>query len=268
MKIAILTVYQIYSNKIVKDLIEKFGDEIVLIAESGVLLQDKTLLNSLKRYLKKSGLTYVFTQAFKLQLFKIISTICSRFSNNYHNKFYSYRALAWKRKLNIRTVVDVNSKGFMRILKKEKVNLIVSVYFNQILKDFVIDTANKGVINIHPAYLPDYKGVSPVFWSLANGEKYAGVTVHYINKGIDTGNIIAREKVKIARFDTEDSLYWRIGKIGSPLLAASVKKIENGKVKPIPNIGGRYFSLPSKEAVSKYRKNRTFFNIKDFLFTN
>lgn len=266
MKIAILTVYQIYSNKIVKDLIDKFGDDIVLIAESGVLLQNNTLLNSLKKYIKVSGLDYVLVQIIKLQLFKTISGIYTLLSNNYQNKFFSYRKLAKINRIKIQKVENVNSKNFIQLLKKNKVDIIVSVFFNQILKTPTIEVAQKGVINIHPAYLPKYKGVSPVFWSLANSEKYAGVTVHYINKGIDTGDIIEQEKVKIEKTDTEHSLYWKICEVGSPLLIRAIGKIEAGIVKAKNNRGGTYFSLPAKDAVKRYKKKRKFFNLIDYIF--
>ncbi len=182
------------------------------------------------------------------------------------SKFYSYKPMAVNLKIRLAKSRDVNEKVFINKLKKINPDLIISIYFNQILSNEIIDIPKKGVINIHPGYLPDYKGVSPVFWALANGEKYAGVSVHYINKGIDTGKIIERKKIKIEKNDTEDSLYWKLCEIGSPLLTKTIREIKLGKVKTINNIGGKYYSLPTKEAVKRFVKNRKFFILRDYLF--
>lgn len=265
MKIIIFTVDHIYSNKVVKDMISAFGSEIKLLARSDTLLPKKTKPQALKKYLKISGFYYVFIQITKLEIYKFLSVLTGMFSIK-NSKFYPYRRLAKNFNVKLVSVKDVNGKEFVKKIKNVKPDLIVSVYFNQIVSEDIIDIPEKGVINIHPAYLPDYKGVSPVFWSLANSEEYAGVTVHYINRGVDTGSIIEREKVKIEKDDTEHSLYWRICKIGSPLLIRTISNIKIGNVKPVANIGGRYFSLPTKEAVKKFKKNRGFLNLKDYIF--
>lgn len=267
MKIVIFTVDHIYANKIVKDVIAAFGDEIKFLAESETLLPKKTRLQALKRYLKISGAYYVFTQITKLKIYQYISVFANLFSFK-NSKFCSYKLLAKNFNVNLEGVKDVNGKEFIKKLKKINPDLIISIYFNQIISEEIIDIPRKGVINIHPAYLPDYKGISPVFWSLANSEEIAGVTVHYINKGIDTGGIIEREKVKIETGDTEHSLYWRICKTGSPLLLRTILNIKADKVRSVANIGGRYFSLPTKEAVSRFRKSRDFFTWKEYIFGN
>lgn len=265
MKIVIFTVDHIYANKVIKDLVAAFGSEIKLIAESETLLPKKSKLQALRKYLKISGFYYVFTQMIKLEIYKCLSILTTAFSFK-NSKFYSYRPTVKKFKTKLTTIKDVNEQEFIRKLNNINPDLIISVYFNQIISEEVIDIPKKGIVNIHPAYLPDYKGISPVFWSLANSEKYAGVTVHYIDKGVDTGNIIEREKIKIEKDDTEDSLYWRICEIGSPLLIRAVDKIRAGRVQLVENKGGRYFSLPTEDAVRKYRKSRAFFNLKDYIF--
>lgn len=269
MKIAVLTVYQIYANKVVKELLYKFGNDIVLIAESGVLLQNKSLLKSLVRYARISGVYYILVQALKLEIFKVMSFFYSLFGKDRDNKFYSYRVEAKKNKIGIYKVEDANSVEFKKEIKNNKIDVLVSVFFNQILKPDIIKIPKKGVINIHPAYLPDYKGVGPVFWALANGEKTSGVSVHYLNEGIDTGGIIKRSKIRIEKKDTEDSLYWKAVLVGSPLLISSIEEIMQGSAKTVPNKGGRYFSLPSKEAIKKFKKmGRRFFKIIEYIFRN
>lgn len=269
MRIAVFTVDQVYSNLIIKGLINEFGGDIVLIVDSGVILYNKSLFQSLKRLIQVSGLYYCLVQAIRLEIYKIFSLIYSSIGSDKDNKFYEYHKLSRVNKIQVITVKNVNSPDFINILKKRHVDLIVSVLFNQIVKTELITIPSRGVINIHPAFLPEYKGVSPIFWALVNGEKYSGITVHSINEGIDTGKIIAREKVEITNKDTEDTLYWKTVKIGTQLLIKSIHDIELGRVKTIANQGGKYFSLPTKEAIKIFKfKKRHFFKLHDILFSN
>lgn len=268
MKLVILTVDHVYANKIVKDVISNFGKDVELIVESSTLLPKKTKPEALKRYLAVSGFYYVITQIVKLELYKLLSLLTTLFSLK-DSKFYPYSKLSPKYKIKLTSVGNVNDKKFILKIKKIKPDLLVSIFFNQIISSEVIKISKKGIINIHPAFLPDYKGVSPVFWTLANAEKYTGITTHYINEGIDTGTIIRRKKIKITKKDTEDTLYMRLCTLGAPLLVETINDIELGNVKTYQNSGGRYFSLPTKDAVKKFRlKKRRFLNLNEYLFQN
>lgn len=270
MRIIIFTVDHIYSNKVIKSLIDEFGSEIILIVESGKLLNNKSYVSSILRYLKTSGYYYVFAQAIKLEIYKFLSGLNALISSNGTNKkFFSYKILASKYKIPRRKVFNINDKKAIESFKKIKPDLFVSVFFNQLIKPENIDIPKKGVINIHPAYLPDYKGVSPVFWALVNGEKFGGVAIHYIDSSFDTGKIIAREKVNIDKNDSEDSLYWKSVLAGIPLLISTIHRLKKGKVQTLPNKGGRYFSLPTRQAIQEMRrKKRSFFTLKEYLFQN
>jgi len=271
MRIVILTVDHVYANKVVKDLILKYGSEVKLIVESDCLYYNKSLFESLKKYYDISGLYYIIVQALKLQIYKYLSLIITKFNlGSVSSKFYHFEKCAEVNKVPVKKIFNINSDLGLKVLKKYKPDLIVSVLFNQLLGKSVISLPAKGVINIHPAYLPDYKGVSPVFWALANSEENVGVSVHYINQGIDTGQILARKRLRIERKDTEDSLYLKLVKVGSPLLIGVIDKLKARiKINKIVNTKGRYFSLPTKKAVKKYlKKRKSFFNLSDYLFTS
>lgn len=268
MPIAIFLVNQVYANRVAKSLLEECGDDIKLFIESDVLLQNRTLLEGLKRYLKIAGFYYVLTQTLKVEVYRIFSLVAPFFLKT-DNKFYPYQKLAQKRKIPIIKAKDINSKEVLKILKKKKIDLIVSVFFNQILDKQVIHLPRSGVINIHPAYLPDYKGTGPIFWSLVNKEKFVGVTVHLIDEGIDTGGILFRKKVQVEDQDTEDSLYWKSTLAGIPLLLSAIDGLKNHKISAIKNKGGRFFRIPTKEAVSKFKKyGRLFYNLREYIFNH
>ena len=85
----------------------------------------------------------------------------------------------------------------------------LSILFDYILKPELISIFPKGVINLHPAYLPYNRGQYPNVWSIIEGTP-SGVTLHYIDNKVDTGDIIARKKVPVAITDTGETLYRKL----------------------------------------------------------
>lgn len=269
MNIIILTIDHVYSNLILKKLILKHGGEIKLIIEPTKQIKGKSNISSVLRYLKISGFIYVFNQVIKLGLYRMISIIYSRFSKNVNGKFYNYKVLARKFDIPVVRVPDVNFNNEVKLIKYSKPDIILSVLFSQILRKNVISIAKYGVINFHPAYLPNYKGISPVFWSLVNKEKYAGATVHLIDEGIDTGPIILRKRIKILKSDTEDSLYWRIVKYAPEMVDQAIRYISEKNINQKKFMGGSYHSFPTRRGVTKFLKSgRSFFGLKHYLFEN
>lgn len=269
MRIVILTLDHIYSNKIVKELLLKYGKDIKLIIEPTQQIKGKTNFQAVFKYIKISGIYYVYTQLVKLVMFRLISKIYSIFSKNSGNKFFHYKVVAKKFTVPVLKIENINSELSGGIIKKYKPDLIVSVLFSQILKKKALSLPKLATINFHPAYLPYYKGISPIFWSLVNKEKYSGISVHYINEGIDTGGVIKQKKIKIYSKDTEDSLYWRSVSIGSRLLISVVdeffKGLPGGKIKS----DGSYYSFPTRDAVRKFcQAGHKFFILNEYLFKN
>lgn len=91
-------------------------------------------------------------------------------------------------------------------IKELAPDIIICAFWGYILKPELIAIPKRGVINLHPGYLPFNRGVMPNVWPFLDGTP-AGVTIHFIDQGIDTGAIIARRKVTLTPYDTADSLY-------------------------------------------------------------
>lgn len=85
----------------------------------------------------------------------------------------------------------------------------LSVFFGYILRQDVISLFPSGCLNLHPSYLPFNRGAYPNVWSIVEGTP-AGVTLHYIDAGVDTGDIVARRQVEVLPTDTGQSLYTRL----------------------------------------------------------
>lgn len=110
-----------------------------------------------------------------------------------------------------------------------KPDLIVVFSMSQLLKNDILEIPPLGVINLHPSFLPSYRGANPDFWQYYDMEMNPGVTVHYVNAGEDTGDIIYQEKIHIplgtkspARLDK------LIGELGVPLMLKAIDAIAQG----------------------------------------
>ncbi|WP_061214978.1 methionyl-tRNA formyltransferase [Syntrophomonas wolfei] len=102
--------------------------------------------------------------------------------------------------------LNVNSVEFIDIIKGCAPDINVSMSFNQILKGDILKVAPLGFINCHAGQLPFYRGRNVLNWALINGESHFGVTVHYIDIGIDTGDIILQKLEPIENTDDYQSL--------------------------------------------------------------
>jgi phosphoribosylglycinamide formyltransferase-1 len=109
-------------------------------------------------------------------------------------------------------------------------SLIVSAGFMKILGPVVLRFHQGKIINTHPALLPNFPGAHAVRDALAAGVTETGTTIHFVDKDIDTGEVIAQTRVKVEPGDTEESLHERIKQAERELLVATVKDIVQGKV--------------------------------------
>ena len=125
--------------------------------------------------------------------------------------------------------VKINSNDFIEISKSYNLDLFVSMSFNQIFKAPILNVPKLGVINCHAGKLPFYRGRNILNWALINDEKEFGITVHYVDEGIDTGDIINQYCYVISDKDDYKSLleisYLECAKI----LYDSIKEIQEGK---------------------------------------
>jgi len=115
-------------------------------------------------------------------------------------------------------------------LSRLKPSLIVSAGFMKILGPVVLRFHQGKIINTHPALLPNFPGAHAVRDALAAGVTETGTTIHFVDKGVDTGEVIAQTRVKVEPGDTQDSLHERIKQAERELLVATVSDIVQGKV--------------------------------------
>lgn len=103
----------------------------------------------------------------------------------------------------------LTTKDQLRIIKNVEPDYIVSCGYQHIVPESILTIPTKGCLNLHPAYLPYNRGANPNVWSIIEGTP-AGVTLHYMDPGIDTGDIVARRKVETAFSDSGKDLHKRL----------------------------------------------------------
>ena len=119
------------------------------------------------------------------------------------------------------------------ILNK-KPDIIITCAYGSIVPKVVLDYPSYGCINVHASLLPKYRGASPIVASILNGEKETGITIMYMDEGIDTGNIIMSRSIEIEDNDNSLSLSNKLSLLGANLLIDTLPKIFEGENFDIP----------------------------------
>lgn len=140
--------------------------------------------------------------------------------------------ISWLKNVAKERVVVRSKKVTIEDIKKIKPDFLISFNYKHIIKDDVIKLLPKRAINLHVSYLPWNKGANPNLWSfLENTPK--GVTIHLIDKGVDTGNILVQQKVEFdENNDTLLSTYKALNKTLKELFKKNWTKIKSLKLKP------------------------------------
>ncbi len=131
---------------------------------------------------------------------------------------------------------NVNSNDFISIIAKYKCDLFVSMSFNQIFKSKIINLAKYKTINCHAGKLPFYRGRNVLNWVLINDEKEFGITVHYVDEGIDTGDIILQKSFKITKQDNYKTLLQKAYIECANILYNAILMFRKGNVKAYKQI--------------------------------
>lgn len=150
---------------------------------------------------------------------------------------------------------NINKDENLELLRAMKPDLLVSVAGNQIFKRKLLDLAPQGCINLHTALLPKYRGLMPSFWVLRHNEKKTGVSVFFVDEGIDSGPILVQNPVEIGNMSQEE-LIRVTKKMGMDAIIEAVRKIHDGNPKLLENDASQmtYFTFPTREDVKAFLK--------------
>lgn len=126
----------------------------------------------------------------------------------------------------------IKTEEFTAELEKLQPDLIVVVAFGQILSQRILDIPPLGCVNVHASLLPRYRGAAPIHWSIINGEKETGVTTMLMDAGLDTGDMLLKDKVAITEEMTTEELHDQLMAMGGKLLAETIDGLANGTITP------------------------------------
>lgn len=232
-----------------------------------------SLLDSVLLLIKNCGLSYGLYLLFVSKCAYLITGIWKliAFFKSKRLRIKTFHKVSQENNIPLFNTTNINSDDTIDFMKSVKSNMIVSGYNNQILQYKTCKKFTHHGINIHNSYLPDFGGLDAAFENLYRRVKEAGATIHYIDKGIDTGEIISQDKLDIYRNDTVFSLNIRQWVKGAQLLYDVLESFRKGSVAAKKNnpqkARYRYKSFPGKLRVKEFsKKGKHLISLTDIIF--
>ena len=135
---------------------------------------------------------------------------------------------------NIYTKLLKEKKYADEFIESWKPDLIIFAFVTDIVPKNILDSATIGAIQYHPSLLPKHRGRSAMNWAIVNGEKETGITIFWVDEGIDTGPILIQESVKINNDDSVSKIYFNnLYPLGIQLMIKAIKLVENNEAPKI-----------------------------------
>ncbi|SJZ30931.1 methionyl-tRNA formyltransferase [Selenihalanaerobacter shriftii] len=129
---------------------------------------------------------------------------------------------------------DINGDEAINQLKELNPDTIIVIAYGQILSKEILELPEFGCINVHASLLPEYRGSGPLHRVIINGEEKTGVTTMYMGEGLDTGDIILKEEIGIAKKETVGSLHDKLAGLGADVLIETLELIKSNKAPRTP----------------------------------
>jgi folate-dependent phosphoribosylglycinamide formyltransferase PurN len=258
MKIMIFTPDEhFYAPIILREIgLKNSSDEIMVLATPK--LGKKGFISGLAHLVKQSGIDYLVSMAVTKLTFIFLGMVEKIMMRPFpERKFISLKDVVKNTNLKETMFNNINGSKTIAFIKDYSPDIILVLFFNQIVGKCIMEIPRYGIINMHPSYLPSYRGISPCFWALANNELSTGVTAHYLVPGIDSGSVIWQGEISISLKDTFFSLYRRCAEKGAGNVFKVLEKVkagENGFAQD--ETSATYFSDITPKSVRRFRRNR------------
>jgi len=149
--------------------------------------------------------------------------------------------IAGRLKLPLLCPKNPKDPSFIRAIKDLRPDVIIVNCYQFFLAKELLDIPPLGALNFHASFLPRHAGMHPIFWAIWYGDKKTGMVVHYLDEGIDTGDIIYETEVPILPGDTVNDLYHRIFETSMPLVKRLLDDLDAGAIPRKPQDPAKYF---------------------------
>lgn len=142
------------------------------------------------------------------------------------------KKLALEKSIPVHQPVTLKDGAIMPLLEEYRPDIIVVVAYGQILPEYVLSFPKYGCINIHGSLLPKYRGAAPIQRAVIDGEKVSGVTSMYMEKGLDTGDMLIKRELPISPEITAGEYHDALAVLGGEVLLETLDKIKEGTLTP------------------------------------
>lgn len=256
--IVVFTNGNLFSLVILRHFINLYSQRIVKVVLINGDYKGKKGWVALVNYIKTTSVFYVIYKIWSLFLIiylKKIHGFC----------ITSVEDLINELDINFIRIPNINDQKLFEDISQLNPNYLISVSCPQLIKKKWLELFHYKCINVHSSLLPEYAGLAPYFWVLANGQKKTGVTVHYITKGFDKGNILEQQSLPISECTSCFNMFIKQCLLGSGLLIKAFKKLEFGDKGKVQNLNlFSYFSHPSTKAYLNLKRRKfSLFQWKD-----
>lgn len=238
-----------FARLIVDKLFQRWSTSI-----KGVLIitgdyKGRTGLKALWELSKVTALPYIIYKTFVYLFFNLVQWFKP-------NSDFSVQAKSIECGIPTKKMPSVKSEQAIAWIQSHQPDLVISVSCPQLIGKKILSSARLGGINIHSSLLPTYAGLAPYYWVLSEGEKEAGISVHYMTLRFDEGNLLAQSKTLINLGESAFHLFIRLAKIGADILVDAVQAALNGEPGLQQDLSRlTYFSNPTPSSYKNLKRN-------------
>ena len=163
--------------------------------------------------------------------------------------FTAVKEYALSQNLSVYQPLKMRDGEAMSIVEELAPELIVVAAYGKILPEDILNYPKYGSINVHSSLLPKYRGAAPINWAILDGEAETGVSIMYMAKELDAGDVILQKATAIGEDEDALALTARLAELGAEALAEAVESLKNGTASRTPQDGSKqtYASMLSKE---------------------
>lgn len=171
----------------------------------------------------------------KMDSAEVVGVIINRGGDFSKDRWYgSVAEIALTYNIPILKPYSINDDVTYEFTHRLQPDLVTVVYYDQLLKKRFINIPSLACINLHMALAEEYRGCYPTTWALVNDERSVGVTIHHIDEGMDTGDIIAQCRISVEDSDIGRTLYSKCTEAGIQLFAKTIEELMAGTAKRVP----------------------------------
>jgi methionyl-tRNA formyltransferase len=144
------------------------------------------------------------------------------------------KRLAELRGITVTTPENLRDTGFQQRLSRDRPDIMVVAAYGLILPRAVLDTPQRGAINVHASLLPRWRGAAPIQRALLAGDSETGISIMQMDESLDTGPVLLQESMPISVDDTAGTLQDRLAELGAKLAVQVLDMLEGNGLKPTP----------------------------------